>query len=256
MKILHSQIMGQGSPLVILHGFLGMGDNWKSLANSFSSDFEVHLVDQRNHGRSFHSDDFSYELMVEDLLRYLDHHGIGKANVLGHSMGGKTAMLMAVEHPDRIERLIVADIAPKFYPPHHQFILDALNAVDFSVVRSRSEIDAVFRRYIPEAGIRQFLLKNVYRKNRDELAYRFNLHALEDNIDEVGVELPPHAMSETPALFLRGEHSGYITERDKQLIKAHFPNSEIVDIPEAGHWLHAENPDDFYASVVRFLGNP
>jgi len=255
MKLLHSQIQGEGKPLLILHGFLGMGDNWKSLANSFSSRFEVHLIDQRNHGRSFHSDDFSYELMVSDLVHYMDHHNLEKAFLLGHSMGGKTAMLMAVEHPERVDRLVVADIAPKFYPPHHQFILDALNAVDFHSVSSRNEIDQIFKSYIPEKGIRQFLLKNVYRKSRDEYGYRFNLHGLEENIDEVGVELPPHAMTETPTLFLRGANSGYITDRDRPLIKAHFPNSEIVDIANAGHWLHAENPDDFYKSVVRFLEN-
>jgi pimeloyl-ACP methyl ester carboxylesterase len=253
MKLLHSQILGEGKPLLILHGFLGMGDNWKSLGNLFSRSYQVHLIDQRNHGRSFHTDDFSYELMVEDLVRYMDHHGLEKAHVLGHSMGGKTVMLLAVEHPDRVDRMIVADIAPKFYPRHHQFILDALHAVDFGSVSSRNEIDEVFRKYIPEWGIRQFLLKNVYRKSRDELAYRFNLSSLEENIDEVGVELPPRSMSETPALFLRGANSGYITRRDEALIKAHFPNSEIADIPDAGHWLHAENPDEFYKKVVSFL---
>jgi pimeloyl-ACP methyl ester carboxylesterase len=170
-------------------------------------------------------------------------------------MGGKTAMLMAVEHPGLVDRMVVADIAPRFYPPHHQFILDALNAVDFSSVTSRNEIDEIFKRYIPEKGIRQFLLKNVYRKGRNELGYRFNLHSLEENIHEVGVELPPHSMSDTPALFLRGVNSGYISEQDESLISAHFPNSEIVDIANAGHWLHAENPDDFYKNVVRFLEN-
>ena len=255
MKLLHSQVQGEGEPLIIIHGFLGMGDNWKTLANAFAERFEVHLIDQRNHGRSFHSDDFSYELMVEDLVHYMDHHKMNKAHLLGHSMGGKTAMLMSVEHPERVDHLVVADIAPKFYPPHHQFILDALNAVDFSVVTSRTEIDEIFQRYIPEKGIRQFLLKNVYRKGRGQLGYRFNLHGLEENIDEVGAELPPHAMSETPTLFLRGVHSGYITEQDEALIAAHFPNSKIIDIPDAGHWLHAENPDDFYKNVVRFLEN-
>lgn len=162
-------------------------------------------------------------------------------------------MLLAVEHPGRVDHMVVADIAPKFYPRHHQFILDALHAVDFSSVSTRNEIEEVFRPFIPEWGIRQFLLKNVYRKSRDELAYRFNLDSLEENIDEVGVELPPRSMSEVPALFLRGENSGYITEEDEALIRAHFPNSEIADIPDAGHWLHAENPDEFYKKVVGFL---
>ena len=251
--MLHSQIQGTGHPLFILHGFLGMGDNWKSLANSFSSDFEVHLIDQRNHGRSFHSADFSYELMVEDLEHYMDHYNISTAFMLGHSMGGKAVMLMSVEHPERVDKMIVADIAPRFYPPHHQFILDALHEVDFSRMNTRSEIDEVFKKYIPENGIRQFLLKNVYRKERDQLAYRFNLESLEENIHEVGVELPPLSVSEVPALFMRGVNSGYITEQDETLIRAHFPNSTVVDIEGAGHWLHAENPEDFYQNVVQFL---
>lgn len=255
MSLLHSRIQGSGHPFFILHGFFGMGDNWKSLANDFSSQYEVHLIDQRNHGRSFHSDDFSYEHMVEDLVHYMDHYDIPTAIMLGHSMGGKTVMLMAVEYPERVDRMIVADIAPRFYPPHHQFILDALNEVDFSRVTSRTEIDDIFKKYIPEYSIRQFLLKNVYRKERDQLAYRFNLESLEENIHEVGVELPPQSVSDVPALFMRGVNSGYVTDQDKTLIRNHFPESTVVDIEGAGHWLHAENPEDFHKNVVQFLEN-
>lgn len=253
MKLLHSLVIGTGEPLIILHGFLGMGDNWKTLANKFGLDYEVHLVDQRNHGRSFHEDDFSYELLVEDLLNYLNHHQLEKVSILGHSMGGKTAMLFAVEHPERIKKLIVADIAPKFYPPHHQYILDALNDVDFKKVSSRTEIDEILRRHIPENGIRQFLLKNVYRVSKNELAYRFNLEVLEENIDEIGVALPPRTFYEGPVLFLKGALSGYITDQDTNLIESHFPDSQIVTIERASHWLHAENPIDFYDNVAEFL---
>jgi len=255
MRLLHSNISGNGDPLIVLHGFLGMGDNWKSLANKFALDYEVHLVDQRNHGRSFHTDDFSYELMVEDLLYYMEYHELAQATVLGHSMGGKTAMLFSVEHPEKVTELIVADIAPKFYPPHHQYILDALNDVDFDVVSSRSEIDNIIGKHIPEAGIRQFLLKNVYRTNNHRYSYRFNLEALEFHIEEIGVSLPSLTVYEGKTLFLKGAHSGYITEEDKSLILAHFPNSSIVTIANASHWLHAENPQDFFKNVVEFLGN-
>ncbi|MGI9530657.1 alpha/beta fold hydrolase [Lutimonas sp.] len=255
MELLHSLVIGNGEPLIILHGFLGMGDNWKTLANKFGLDYEVHLVDQRNHGRSFHDDDFSYELLVEDLLAYLDHHQLDQVNILGHSMGGKTGMLFAVEHPERLRKLIVADIAPKFYPPHHQYILDALNEVDFSVVSSRSEIDFLLKKHIPENGIRQFLLKNVYRVEKNKLAYRFNLEVLEEHIDEIGVALPPRTFFEGPVLFLKGALSGYITNQDEALIDSHFPDNEIVTIDRASHWLHAENPIDFYDNVVGFLKN-
>lgn len=255
MRLLHSLIIGSGEPLIILHGFLGMGDNWKTLANKFSANYQVHLVDQRNHGRSFHDENFSYELMVEDLVYYLDHHDLEKVNILGHSMGGKTAMLFAVEYSARLNKLVVADIAPKFYPPHHQYILDALNEVDFDKVSSRNEIDKILQKHIPEMGIRQFLLKNVYRIDKDKLAYRFNLETLEYNIDEIGVALPARTLFEGPALFLKGALSGYITNDDEDLIAGHFPNCRIATIAKASHWLHAENPIDFYDNVARFLEN-
>lgn len=255
MSLLHSNISGKGAPLIILHGFLGMGDNWKSLANKFAVDHEVHLVDQRNHGRSFHSEDFSYELMVEDLLHYMECHDLMDATILGHSMGGKTAMLFSVEYPEKVKKLIVADIAPKFYPPHHQYILDALKEVDFDLVRSRNEIDKIIERHIPEGGIRQFLLKNVYRMKENRYSYRFNLEALQIHIDEIGVSLPSLTVYEGRTLFMKGVNSGYITNDDESLIHAHFPNSSIVSIANASHWLHAENPQDFYKNVVEFLGN-
>ncbi len=253
MAILHSLVLGEGEPLLILHGFLGMGDNWKSLANKFSENYQVHLIDQRNHGRSFHSDDFSYDLMVEDLLAYCKHHELAKINLLGHSMGGKTAMLFAVKNREIVNKLIVADIAPKYYPPHHQFILEALHAVDFNKIESRNDVETVFKKHIPEPGIRQFLLKNVYRKSKENYAFRFNLESLTENIEEVGEELPSMSLFEGETMFLRGANSSYITLEDEILIQAHFPNSEIVTVTKAGHWLHAENPNEFYNYVVHFL---
>jgi len=256
MQLLHSIIIGEGQPLIILHGLFGMGDNWKTLANRFSEKYQVHIVDQRNHGRSFHSDEFTYELMVEDLLFYINHHNLDKVHLLGHSMGGKTVMLFAVEYDEKVDKIIIADIAPRFYPPHHQFIIEALNAVDFKKVRSRDEIERIFEKFIPEAGIRQFLAKNVYRKTRDEFAYRFNLECLTDCFDEVGVGLPPISQFYGEALFLKGENSGYISKEDEQLIATHFPKSEIKIVKEAGHWLHAENPEDFYNYIMSFLEKP
>ena len=254
-SILHSKIIGQGQPLLILHGFLGMGDNWKTLGNRFAEEYQVHLIDQRNHGRSFHSDEFDYELMVEDLLNYIDHHQLENINLIGHSMGGKTAMLFAVNHPERVHKLIIADIGPKYYPSHHEQILDGLNAIDFTQQRSRNEIEKVLQNYIPEIGIRQFLLKNVYRKSKDQFGFRFNLEALTTSYDEIGVPLPPLKQFEGATLFLKGENSGYITKEDETLIKAHFPKAEVKTVKNAGHWLHAENPDDFYDYVVSFLTN-
>ncbi len=251
--LLHSKILGEGAPLLILHGYFGMGDNWKSLANKFAINFEVHLIDQRNHGRSFHSDDFSYELMIEDLHYYITHYQLKKVNLIGHSMGGKTAMLFATTYPEMVKKLIVADIAPRYYSPHHQFILEALNAVDFSKITKRREVEEILANYIDEVGIRQFLLKNVYWKSKTELAYRFNLESLTENVEEVGVALPSFTVFEGETLFLKGANSGYIANEDKALIEAHFPKAVIKTIKNAGHWLHAENPTDFYNEVVTFL---
>ncbi len=255
MAQLHSIIMGEGEPLLILHGFFGMGDNWKSLGNRFSEKYQVHLIDQRNHGRSFHSPEFNYKLMVEDLKNYIEYHNLNKVNLIGHSMGGKTTMLFAVSYPQFVKKLIVADIAPKFYPAHHQFILKALQAVDFSQVKTRNDIDAIFKEYIPEIGIRQFLLKNVFRKSDNSFNYRFNLESLTNNIEEIGAELTPMSQFEGDVLFLKGENSGYISADDEDLIHSHFPNSKLDIISKAGHWLHAENPMEFFLKVNDFLKN-
>jgi pimeloyl-ACP methyl ester carboxylesterase len=251
--LLHTKILGQGAPLLILHGYFGMGDNWKSMANKFAQNFEVHLIDQRNHGRSFHSDDFNYELLVEDLKHYLDYYKLNKIYLLGHSMGGKTAMHFAITYPKLVNKLIVADISPRYYSPHHHFILEALNAVNFDKVSTRREVAQILKNYIKEEGIRQFLLKNVYWKEKGKLAYRFNLESLTKNNQEVGKELTPLSVFEGATLFLKGENSSYITDYDTPLIEAHFPKAKIVIIKNAGHWLHAENPNDFYAEVLHFL---
>ena len=255
MEVLHSIILGKGMPLLILHGYFGMGDNWKSLGKKFSENFEVHLIDQRNHGRSFHSDAFSYDNMVEDLLNYVKHHQLKKINLLGHSMGGKTAMLFATTYPEIVDKLIVADIAPKYYPPHHELILKGLHAINFSLVSSRGEIDQKLSEFIPETGVRQFLLKNVYRKSPNEFSFRFNLQSLSDHNNEIGEALPQTSFFLGETIFLKGENSGYISNNDRKLVRNHFPNSEIVAIPNAGHWLHAENPIEFYKNVVEFLEN-
>ena len=251
---LHSNILGQGQPFVILHGFLGMGDNWKTLGTKFSEQgFEVHLVDQRNHGRSFHHKDFNYEVLVEDLKQYCELHQLENIILLGHSMGGKTAMLFSARYPKLVSKLIVVDIAPRFYPVHHDAILAGLDSLDFSVIKSRGEADRQLARYVPDFGTRQFLLKNLYWKEKGQLALRLNLEALKENVSEIGEALPSHLKFEKDTLFLCGERSEYIMLSDEELIKRHFPKAKIVTIPNAGHWVHAENPTDFYKVVIDFV---
>lgn len=252
--ILHSQIFGEGQPFLILHGFLGMSDNWKTLGRKFAEmGYQMHLVDQRNHGRSFRHTAFGYPEMSKDLLAYLDHHGLDRVQLLGHSMGGKTAMEFACDHPDRVHRLVVADIAPKAYPPHHQDILKALNSLDFDVLQSRSQADAVLQRYIPELGVRQFLLKNLYWVEKGKLGLRINLPVLTQKVDAVGQPLEASKRYEGPSLFVRGGNSGYVADLDELCIRHQFPNFQLQTIAGAGHWLHAEQPIEFQAVVKDFL---
>ncbi len=252
--ILHSQILGKGKPFVILHGFLGMSDNWKTLGNRWAEDgYEVHLLDQRNHGRSFHSDEFSYKVMAEDLKNYCEEHNLKEIILLGHSMGGKVAMQFAVTYPEMVSKLIIADIGPKAYPLHHQDILKALSQLDFSKIKSRGQAEDILSEYIKDEGTRLFLLKNLYRKNKNELGLRINLPVLSEKIEEVGVALPENTVFKCDTLFLGGEKSDYIEPMDELLIKNHFPKAKIRTISKAGHWLHAENPDEFYDNVMNFL---
>ena len=252
-EVLHSRILGKGKPFLILHGFLGMGDNWKTLGNKFAEDYEVHLIDQRNHGRSFHSENFNFELLAEDLLNYIHHYNLEEIILLGHSMGGKAAMLFAVKYPELVKKLLIADISPRIYPMHHQDILTALNDVDFDIQKSRNEIEEVLEKYIPQFGVRQFLMKNVTRNPKEGYKYRFNLKTLTDNYNEIVVGQPSDTQFDKKTLFLSGEKSGYIGIDDIPLIEMHFPNSTIVTVKNAGHWLHADNPTQFYDEVVSFL---
>ena len=252
--ILHSRIEGEGKPFVILHGFLGMSDNWKTLGSQFAEvGFQVHMLDMRNHGKSFHSDDFSYELMANDVKEYCEFHNVENIILLGHSMGGKAAMLLATMYPELIEKLIIADIGPKFYPQHHQPILEGLNAVDFSKKPSRSEVEEIVSHYISDFGTRQFLLKSLYWKEKEQLAFRYNLAVFNKKIEEIGKALPIENKFEKPTLFLRGSKSNYILEEDFKTIYYHFPNVKIETISNAGHWLHAENPSEFYEKAMKFI---
>ena len=254
MDVLHSLIIGEGEKdLLILHGFLGMGDNWKTHAKHWATQgWRVHLIDQRNHGRSFWSEDFNYDFMAEDLLHYFDAHKLAKVTLLGHSMGGKVAMQFACAYPDKVTQLIVADIAPKSYPPHHQQILNGLAALDFSQISSRKEADQTLSNYVKEAGTRQFLLKNIYRVTPTQLGLRINIAVLKNASDQIGTSLSQEMQYPGKTLFLKGEHSGYIETGDELLLRHHFPQNTLVTIEKAGHWLHAENPIAFGQAIANW----
>ena len=252
-KILNSKILGEGKPLIILHGLFGMLDNWQALAKEFACFFETHIVDLRNHGKSFHANQHNYEVMTEDLLSYLNTYNLDEVSLIGHSMGGKAAMNFACMYPDRVEKLVVVDISPKYYPPHHQEILSALNAVEQAKIKSRKDADQILSQYFSESAMRQFLLKNLYWRSSTELTFKFNLKVLSDQIENVGQALHTDALFDRSTLFIVGQLSNYIKETDVELIESHFPDFEIVEIPNSGHWVHAENPDQFFDKVSRFL---
>ncbi len=260
MKLFYRKC-GEGQPLIILHGLFGQSDNWNTLAKQFSEQgFEVYTVDQRNHGLSPHSDDWNFKIMSEDILELIKEHELKNVILLGHSMGAKTAMQFAIDHPEYLDKLVVADIAPKYYPMHHQGVLEGLQAVDFNIVKTRKEVDEVLSKYISDFGTKQFLLKNIFWVDETEMAWRFNLKVIIQQIENVGQNVE-HVGDATPAdvacnvrtLFIRGEHSNYILDEDVDLIHEIFPNSTLETIIGAGHWLHAEKPKEFFECVMKFI---
>ena len=244
---------GPSPPLVILHGLFGSLDNWFSIAKELVDHYTLYLVDQRNHGDSPHSNDWNYGVMVEDLRELLDAEGLDSVYLMGHSMGGKTVMNFAVTYPEPVRKLIVGDIAPRHYPIHHQRILEGLNALNLQTLQSRKEADDQLAAFIPELGIRQFLLKSLGR-DANGFAWKINLPVITEQIEEVGKALEEGTIFDGPTLFLGGANSSYIQQQDLPDINTHFPNSEWVSIPDAGHWLHAEQPEAVVKAIRRFLG--
>ena len=251
MKLNFKKI-GEGKPLLILHGLFGSSDNWGSLGKKFAEYNLVYLIDLRNHGRSPHSEKMSYDLMVDDLLELIQDENINSPIILGHSMGGKAALLFAEKYPNYLDKLIVADIGMKAYPMHHDEILKALNSVNLQEISNRNQAQQSMQVHINNLGIQQFLLKNLYWIEKGKLAWRMNLKEIEKNIGEILIEINIHK-NPINTLFIRGEMSNYILEEDFENILKSFPNGKIKTIPKVGHWLHAENPIEFYKIVREFI---
>jgi len=245
---------GEGQPLIILHGLFGQSDNWNTLAKRFAGrGFNTYTIDQRNHGLSPHSDEWTFEAMAADLKEFIERHQLQRPILLGHSMGGKTVMFFELLYSGIAAKIIVADIAPRSYERHHDDVLKALNAVDFKTIKNRRDAEAIMNQYISDFGTKQFLLKNIYwKEGTEEMAWRFNLKTMSAHYDNVLVEVPL-ATSDIQALFMRGERSEYITEGDLPDIAYRFPNYHLVTIPNAGHWIHAEQPDIFFDEVIKFI---
>lgn len=254
--ILHSKIYGAEQskiPLLVFHGLFGMADNWATFGREFSEIMPVHLVDIRNHGRSFHSEEMSQQILADDIFNYLQFHRLGKVNLLGHSLGGKAVMNCAISHPDVVHKLIVVDIAPKAYTPHHYTIFEALQSVDFDQQKTRKEVEQKLSEFISEFSVIQFLVKNLYWENPDRLGWRFNLKTLSEKYTDFVGNAVKYGVFEGKTLFISGEKSNYILPQDEFLISQQFPHYQLQKVEKAGHWLQVENPTAFRKMVREFL---
>ncbi|MFV1872447.1 MAG: alpha/beta fold hydrolase [Oleiphilus sp.] len=252
-QLLETKVRGSGQAVVILHGLFGSADNLARVALELEKDYQVFSMDLRNHGSSFHSVEMNYMLMVEDVKRTIEHYGLESVSMFGHSMGGKVAMAFALAFPERVTKLIVADIAPVTYPEHHHAIFKALNSVPLNQVKNRREADDYLKVYVDEVGVRQFLLKSLALSKDKDASWKFNLTAIQKNYSKI-IE----GQSATKAylgkvLFIAGGLSDYIKAEHKADILALFPNAKLKVIPETGHWLHAEKPSIFIGICQRFL---
>lgn len=244
--------LGQGRPMIILHGVFGSSDNWLTQAKLFSPHFRVFTIDQRNHGQSPHDEEFSYPVMVTDLLQFIDEHQLKDPIVIGHSMGGKVAMNFAVAHPEKLEKLIVVDIAPKPYNLEHYVIIEGLKAIPVQTITSRNEADAALAAYVPEPDVRQFLLKNLQRRPEGGFTWKINLPVIDKNLNKIGFDLEFAGKFEKPTLFIRGGKSKYVKDEDMTRIKEVFPQAELKTL-DTGHWVQAEKPQEFVDTVMKWL---
>jgi pimeloyl-ACP methyl ester carboxylesterase len=250
---LHYTCYGNGFPLIILHGFLGTADNWHSLAQRFQSDFKTIAVDLRNHGRSPHSHYHSIKLMADDITELMNDLSISTANFIGHSMGGKVLMQLCQTRFERVHIPIVVDIAPRAYKPGHQDVFDALMAVNLQTAQTRKEIEQAMIPHAPDFAVRQFLLKNLIRNQQGNFIWKMNLPVLFNHYQEVIAPITVDRPFTNPTLFIKGEFSDYISTSDEPEIMHLFPKAVFKTIPEAGHWVHYDNPDLFYNTVMTFL---
>ena len=254
---------GEGAPIIIVHGLYGASDNWVSIAKQLAKHYEVFLIDQRNHGRSPHSSEHNYHLMVHDLYEFIEKQEIEKAILIGHSMGGKTVMHFSYKYPEKTDALIVLDIAPKSYVSlskkasiHHYLILNTLRNINFNNIKNRKDVDIELAKTIEDERIRMFLLKNIHRDKENHFSWSLNVKALYNHIDEImNGELLPNKEPITgfPVLFIRGANSNYILDEDLEKIREIYPFAELQTIQNAGHWLHAEQANKLIKIITEFL---
>jgi esterase len=260
MELLHYRLLGEEQPesqyqLLVQHGLFGLSDNWQTVGRMLAQHYRTYLVDARNHGRSFWSEDMDYHLMAEDLYHLITALDIAHPVLVGHSMGGKAVMQFAADYPTLYDKLVVVDIAPRYYPPHHQSVLAGLLAADLATAPSRQAVDDVLAAHGHDLGTRQFLLKNLYRDAQNQFAWRMNLAVLAREIEQVGRPLEFTKPLPKPALFVRGSASGYIADADLPDLRRAFPATELATIAGAGHWVHADQPQALFEVLREFVGS-
>jgi esterase len=264
MTQLHYSKVGKGDPLIILHGLYGSGSNWHTIGKALSQYFTVYMPDQRNHGNSFHDPELNYTILTSDLEEFMNTLRISKACLLGHSMGGKTVMKFTFEHPDRVTKLVVIDIAMRSYMKEfrnnptmqsavHQKIVHALTSLDIDFSETRDEVDKQMARYVPQKDIRQFLLKNLKRDETGKFYWGLNINAVKENLSRLLDEIiMPDKPFPGPVMVISGKRSGYISELDKKDFRTAFPAVQIEEL-DSGHWVHAEQPDELLDLLMKFL---
>jgi esterase len=253
MLQLKYKTFGQGEPVIILHGLFGTADNWQTIGKRLSEQYSVFLPDLRNHGRSPHDPDMNYELMADDLLHFMESNWMFKARIVGHSMGGKTAMKFALKYPDMVEKLVVVDIAPKLYTGGHQEIFEAMLSLDLDAISSRDEAEAQLAQRIKDESVRLFLLKNMSRNQAGGYQWKMNLPVIYEHYQEILSRIDGDTPYEGETLFVRGGRSNYIADTDMPDIQRLFPSARLETIPTAGHWIHADAPDEFCEHLHHFL---
>lgn len=250
---LNYKSFGEGYPIIILHGLFGTLDNWQTIAKKLAANYSVYIIDQRNHGRSPHDNVFNYAVMADDLQAFMESQWIYEAHIIGHSMGGKTAMQFALTYPDLVNQLVVVDIAPKAYEGGHQAIFDALFSLDLSVIRNRKQADAALLEQVPDFGVRQFLLKNLTNDKKGGYKWKMNLPVIYQNYKQILAAITSEETFDQPTLFIRGGNSDYIDDKDISQIKSFFPIAELATVKEAGHWVHAVAPTALLTLVNDFF---
>lgn len=255
MKLFFRQF-GEGNPVIILHGLFGLSDNWVTIGKKIAAEFAVYIPDQRNHGQSAHSQTFNYQALTEDLLEFIEENKLADPVLIGHSMGGKVAMNFALDHPSLVKQLVIIDISPVRYPARgvHSDIINAMLSVNLQQVSTRSQVEVLLQKALPDIHIRQFILKNLYYRSPKVLDWRPDLVSINNNLDDIFDFIKGERIFSKTVLFVRGGLSDYIRSGDESLIRIMFPKAEIKTIPSATHWVHADAPMELCRLLSASLG--